>query len=483
MLSRTSLQKMIAAALMAAVVGIYFAVVPVARHAGAATDSAKPADQVVIALPDFTTLVEQYGNAVVNVRMERTTPAIAQTPGPQNPNDPFPEFFRRFGPTPQPDQMPQRGQGSGFIISADGSILTNAHVVDGATNVVVKLNDRREFDAKVVGIDKQSDVAVLKIDATGLPTVKIGDPNRLKVGEWVIAIGSPFGLESTVTSGIVSAKARGLPDSNYVPFIQTDVAVNPGNSGGPLFNMKGEVVGINSQIFSRTGGYMGLSFAIPIDVAMNIRKQLVDNGKVVRGRIGVNIQDVDQALANSFGMPKPQGALVSRVEPGGPADKAGLRTGDVILGLNGDEITQLSQLPSRIAALAPGSNAKLQIWRDRGRRDVDVKIGTLEDEKIASAPTVSGADSGKLGLAVRELTAEERQYLNADADNGLVVEGAGGAAARAGIQPGDVILAFNNKPVKSVKELRDLVDKADGKTVALLIQRRNIRTYVPVDIG
>ena len=481
MFSRIDLKKLLVAALLMALVGVYFAAVPVARHAGAAADAPKPADQVVVALPDFTTLVEQYGNAVVNVRMERTTPEIAQAPAPQNPNDPFSEFFRRFGPMPQPDQSPQRGQGSGFIISADGSILTNAHVVDGATSVVVKLNDRREFDAKVVGIDKQTDVAVLKIDATGLPTVRIGDPSRLKVGEWVIAIGSPFGLESTVTSGIVSAKARGLPDSNYVPFIQTDVAVNPGNSGGPLFNMKGEVVGINSQIFSRTGGYMGLSFAIPIDVAMNVRKQLVDNGKVTRGRIGVNIQDVNQALANSFGMPKPQGALVSRVEPGGPADKAGLKTGDVILGVNGDDITQLSQLPSRIAALPPGSNAKLQIWRDGGRRDVEVKIGALEEEQMASAATVSSANSGKLGLALRELTPDERKSLNAD--NGLVVESAAGAAARAGIQPGDVILALNNKPVKSVKELRELVDKADGRTIALLIQRRDVRTYVPVPIG
>ena len=478
MFSRIHLKQLLAAALLAALVGVYFAAVPVARHAGAATDGANPADQVVVALPDFTTLVQQYGNTVVNVRMERTTPAIAQVPGPQDPIDPFSEFFRRFGPTPmpQPDQSPQRGQGSGFIISADGNILTNAHVVDGATSVVVKLNDRREFDAKVVGIDKQTDVAVLKIDATGLPTVRIGDPSKLKVGEWVIAIGSPFGLESTVTSGIVSAKARGLPDSNYVPFIQTDVAVNPGNSGGPLFNMKGEVVGINSQIFSRTGGYMGLSFAIPIDVAMNVRKQLVDNGKVIRGRIGVNIQEVNQALANSFGMPKPQGALVSRVEPGGPADKAGLTTGDVILGVNGDDITQLSQLPSRIAALAPGSTAKLQIWRDGGRHDVEVKIGALEEEQMASATSVESTDGGKLGLALREL-----QSLNAD--SGLVVENAAGAAAKAGIQPGDVILAFNNKPVKSVKELRELVDKANGGTVALLIQRRNVRTFVPVPIG
>jgi serine protease Do len=481
MLTSINVKRLIAAALMAAVAGIYVVAAPGTRTADANSDAPRAADQVTVALPDFTTLVEQYGSAVVNVRMERTTPAAARAPGPRTPDDPFSEFFRRFGPPQQPDNTPMSGQGSGFIIGSDGTILTNAHVVDGATSVVVKLNDRREYDAKVIGIDKQTDVAVLKIDATNLPTVKIGEPDRLKVGEWVIAIGSPFGLENTVTSGIVSAKARGLPDSNYVPFIQTDVAVNPGNSGGPLFNMKGEVVGINSQIFSRTGGYMGLSFAIPIDVAMNIKTQLVDNGKVTRGRIGVNIQDVNQALANSFGMPKPQGALISRVEPGGPADKAGLKSGDVILGINGEEITQLSQLPSRIAAIAPGTTARLQVWRDGGQRDIDVQIGALDEQQTASAAPVAGTDDGKLGLAVRELTKEERESINAD--SGLVVENAGGAAARAGIQAGDVILALNNRPVKSVKELRQLVEKADGKTVALLIQRRDVRTYVPVETG
>lgn len=480
-ISRNSLKKLLAAALLAGLAGVYFAAVPTTRHAGAATEASKSADQVTVALPDFTTLVEQYGNAVVNVSMERVTPAAAQAPGPQIPNSPFDDFFRRFGPQAQPDQMPMQGQGSGFIVSSDGTILTNAHVVDGATSVVVKLNDRREYDAKVIGVDKQSDVAVLKIDAKNLPTVKIGDPNKLKVGEWVIAIGSPFGLENTVTSGIVSAKSRALPGSNYVPFIQTDVPVNPGNSGGPLFNMKGEVVGINSQIFSRSGGYMGLSFAIPIDVAVNVEKQLVDNGKVTRGRIGVNIQDVNQALANSFGMSKPQGALVSRVEPGGPADKAGLKSGDVILGVNGVEITQLSQLPSQIAALPPGSTAKLQIWRDHARKDVQVKIGAVDEAQTAEASPARNVDDGKLGLALRELTPAERESINAD--SGLVVENAGGAAARAGIQPGDVVLALNNEPIKSVKELREMVEKAKGKTVALLIQRRDVRTYVPVDIG
>ncbi len=480
MSSNITWKKLLGAVLATALIGGYFTTVHGARDAGAANESSSASEAVVVGLPDFTALVEQYGNAVVNVRMERTTPTAAPAPGPQVP-DPFSEFFRRYGPAPQPEQMPQRGQGSGFIVSADGVILTNAHVVDGATSVIVKLSDRREFEATVVGVDRQTDVAVLKIDAENLPAVKVGNPERLKVGEWVIAIGSPFGLENTVTSGIVSAKARGLPDSNYVPFIQTDVAVNPGNSGGPLFNMKGEVVGINSQIFSRTGGYMGLSFAIPIDVAMNVKTQLVENGKVTRGRIGVNIQEVDQALANSFGLSKPRGALVSRVEPGGPADKAGLRGGDVILGVNGQEITQLSQLPSRIATLAPGTNATLQIWRDGAQRDVEVRIGALEADQVAVANAPSGTADGKLGLAVRELTAEERKALKAEA--GLVVEKVQGPAARAGIQAGDVILALNNTPLKSPEDLRKMVEKAEGKTVALLIQRRDTRTYVPVQIG
>ena len=295
-----------------------------------------------------------------------------------------------------------RGEGSGFIVSADGIILTNAHVVDGAQKVTVKLTDRREFEASVIGADAKSDVAVLKIDARDLPVTRLGDPRTLQVGEWVVAIGSPFGLENTVTAGIVSAKGRSLPDDTYVPFIQTDVAVNPGNSGGPLFNMRGEVVGINSQIYSRSGGYQGLSFAIPIDVAMNVSKQLQAKGHVTRGKLGVGIQDVDQALAESFGLDVPRGALVSSVEKGGPAEKAGLREGDVILGFDGQTIDSAGQLPSAVAATDPGKAVAVQVWRDRANREISVKLGqTTEDDAVAA--NVDGTSAGRLGMMVRPL--------------------------------------------------------------------------------
>jgi serine protease Do len=484
MQSRRSLTKLVAAALLPALIGIYYVLaLPGHTHAGAqAADRAQPAP-LVTGLPDFTQLVERYGPAVVNVSVARNVPVARAIPFPGVPeNDPFYDFFRRFAPpTPPQGEAPlQRGQGSGFIVSADGLILTNAHVVADASEVSVKLTDRREFEAKVVGVDRRTDVAVLKIDAEGLPAVKIGDPDRLRVGEWVLAIGSPFGLENSVTSGIVSAKSRSLPDGSYVPFIQTDVAVNPGNSGGPLFNMSGEVVGINSQIFSRTGGYMGLSFAIPIDVAMNVKDQLVAHGSVTRGRIGVNIQEVDQALANSFGLPKPRGALVSRVEPGSPAEKAGIRTGDVILGVNGKELDQLSELPAAIAAIRPGTSVKLQVWRDRASRDIAVTVGELREDKVALGAPDAKPDPTKLGLALRELTPQERDQIKAD--GGLIVEDVQGAAARAGIQRGDVILAVGDTPVKSVEQLEKLTEKS-GKTVALLIQRNDVRTYVPVQVG
>jgi serine protease Do len=484
---RITTQKLLVAAVIPAVFGIYYAVaMPGNSTANAAAQTATATQSgAVQQLPNFSQIVEQNGPAVVNVSVTKSAQAGAQ-PGPQGvpENDPFFEFFRRFGPPQQQGEPPmQRGQGSGFIVSADGLILTNAHVVSDATEITVKLTDKREFDAKVVGIDKRTDIAVLRIDADKLPTVRIGDAEHLKVGEWVAAIGSPFGFENTVTSGIVSAKARALPDENYVPFIQTDVAVNPGNSGGPLFNMNGEVVGINSQIFSRTGGYMGLSFAIPIDMAMKIKDELVQHGKVTRGRIGVQIQEVNQALANSFGLPKAQGALIAGVEPGSPADKAGLKSGDVVLSVNGKEVSQLGQLSGEIAGMKPGSTAKLELWRNGSRSNVDVRIGELnEPTNVAAAGQGAQGDAPKLGLTVRELAPAEREQLKAE--GGLVVQNATGAAARAGIQPGDVILALNDTPVKSVEQLKSLVKKSEkSKTVALLVQRDEARIYVPLTLG
>jgi serine protease Do len=371
------------------------------------------------------------------------------------------------------------GVGSGFIVSKDGYVLTNAHVVDGAKEVDVKLADKREFRAKVIGSDRKSDVAVVKIDAKDLPTVKIGNPASTRVGEWVAAIGAPFGLDNTVTSGIVSAKSRALPNDSLVPFIQTDVAVNPGNSGGPLFNMNGEVIGINSQIYSRTGGYMGLSFAIPIDVAMQVKDQLITTGKVTRGRIGVSIQPVNAALAESFGMKKAEGALISQVEADGPAAKAGIKSGDVILSWNGKPVESANGLPLAVSTTKPGEKAKVELWRDGAKREITVTVGEMPGDKVE----VAKADTkpqGKLGVAVRPLEQNEAKQLGTE--GGLVVEQAAGAAARAGMQKGDVILGVNGKPVKSVEDLRAAIDAA-GKNAAVLVQRGEARIFVPVTIG
>jgi serine protease Do len=418
--------------------------------------------------PDFTQLVQQAGPAVVNISVTAKAAPAAQAL-PFDKDDPFYEFFRRFQPQ-MPDRVPMHGVGSGFIVSPDGYILTNAHVVDGAKEVDVKLTDRREFVAKVVGVDAKSDVALIKIDAKDLPVVRVGNPADVKVGQWVVAMGSPFGFENSVTAGIVSAKSRSLGDG-YVPFIQTDVAVNPGNSGGPLFDLAGNVVGINSQIYSRTGGYMGLSFAIPIDVAMHVKEELQKHGKVTRGRIGVAIQPLDQRLAQSFGLDKPQGALVSSVADDGPAQRAGVKPGDVILGWNGTAVDEANSLPVLVARSAPGTQAKLRIWRDGKERSLEVKVGTMpgEQAQVASAGG-EPANAAKLGLTLRP------------SDAGLVVEDADGAAAAAGVRPGDVILALNNQPVKSVEQLRGLLDKAAGH-VALLVQRGESKMYVPVDVG
>jgi serine protease Do len=444
-------------------------------------------------LPDFAAIVDANKAAVVNITAttlkasaqgdeEEGAPQQFQSPFGGGPNDPFEQFFRHFqGPTPQVPQVPRTGLGSGFIVDQAGIILTNAHVVEGADEVRVKLPDRREFKGKVVGIDTTTDVAVVKIDATGLPAVKIGEPSKVRVGEWVLAIGSPFGFENTVTAGIVSATSRSLPEGSYVPFIQTDAAVNPGNSGGPLFNLKGEVIGINSQIFSRSGGSQGLAFAIPIDVAMQVEQQIVQHGKVAHGRLGVMIQDVNQALAGNFGLKAPKGALVSSVQKDSPGAKAGLKPGDVILTLNGEEIGGSSDLPPKIASLNPGSKVTLGIWRDGAAKDLTATIGTMDEGKnvVASAGS-QDLGNARLGIAVRPLTAEERR--DNDMGGGLVVQDVAGAAERAGVRPGDVIVAVNTQPVRTVEELKALVAKS-GKTVALLVQRDNAQIFIPVTLG
>jgi len=451
---------------------------PIAKsHAAApATTAAQPGRH----LPDFSELVESQGPAVVNISITQRT-ASGPRELPFKPGDPMYEFFRRFQiPMPDAQPMPRHGVGSGFIITSDGYILTNAHVVADASEVTVRLTDKLELKAKVIGVDRRTDVAVVKVEATGLPTVKIGDPSRVKVGEWVAAIGSPFGLENTVTAGIVSAKHRALPSENYVPFIQTDVAVNPGNSGGPLFNMAGEVVGINSQIYSRTGGYMGLSFAIPIDTAMKIRDDLVKYGKVNRGRIGVTIQGVTKDLADSFGLSKPQGALVSAVEAGSPAEKAGLKAGDVILSVDGKAIEQSVELPRLVGETKPGTTLGMNVWRKGATQNVRVTVGEMPAEKVAAVSGGEEVKPGKLGVVVRPLSPEERKSRGID--GGVVVDQVDGPAAKAGIQAGDVILAFGNEKVENAEQLRKLVDKSKG-SVAVLVKRDEATIYVPVKIG
>jgi len=447
-------------------------------------------------LPDFATLVEQVGPAVVNVSVVEQAHHVGRNSSDDDSasDDPFQEFFRRFG-IPAPDggnggrrgyDVPQRqGEGSGFIVSADGYILTNAHVVADADEVTVRMTDRREYPAKVVGIDKRSDVAVIKIEGKNLPVVKIGDPSKLRPGEWVLAIGSPFSFENSVTAGIVSATGRSMPgEDGLVPFIQTDVAVNPGNSGGPLFNLNGEVVGINSQIYSRSGGYMGISFAIPIDVAQNVRTQLVSTGKVTRGRIGVQIQEVNAQFADAFGLDRPRGALVTQVVDGGPAEKAGVKTGDVILGVNGKPVERSTQLPSVISSIQPGETAKLEVWRDKSSKVLNVKVDAFPDEtqKVANDTTnrEEPAKADKLGLSVRPLGADERK--SASTEGYLLVEDVDGPAARAGVRRGDVILGVNGKSVKSISDLRNATQNG-SKTVAILLERDGNQLFLPIRIS
>jgi len=453
------------------------------------------------ALPDFTDLIDTHGAAVVNISTVQTHSTLRNKTIPGMPNipenSPFYEFFRRHSPPGSiprdqfphatPREFESKSLGSGFIISADGYILTNAHVVNSADEITVKLNDKREFRAEVIGADRKTDIALLKIEASNLPKVTQGDPNKLRVGEWVVAIGSPFGFESSVTAGIVSAKGRSLAQENYVPFIQTDVAINPGNSGGPLFNMKGEVVGINSQIYSRTGGYMGLSFAIPIDVATGISNQLKATGKVSRGRIGVMIQEVTKELAESFGLDKPSGALVTLVQKGGPADMAGLKTKDVITGFDSKVVNTSSDLPRIVGATKPGSEVSIQVWRNGSTKKLIVQVDEFpSDEKITSLESKRSNKSdasNRIGLALRELSDNEKRQF--EINNGLLVEDMRqGIASRSGMRSGDIVLGINNQDVTTVGRFNQLLSKIrKGRNIALLVRRGNTTSFITMKLN
>ena len=462
-----------------------------ARAVGApATAAAVAAPAAMVTLPDFSTITSRDGPAVVNISVTGTEKApdddtMAQLQG-IDPDDPMFQFFRHFqgqmGPRgPQQQRaVPVRSQGSGFIVDPSGIIMTNAHVVKDAKEVTVKLTDRREYRAKVLGADAKTDIAVLKIDAKNLPVLALGNTKDLKVGEWVLAIGSPFGFENTVTAGVVSAKGRSLPDDSYVPFIQTDVAVNPGNSGGPLLNARGEVVGINSQIYSRSGGYQGVSFAIPIDVAVQVKDQIVATGKAQHARLGIAVQEVNQAFADSFKLDKPEGALVSNIEKGGPGDHAGLKAGDVIRKVDGQAIVSSGDLPAVIGQQAPGKKVTLEVWRQGERQELQARLGDASDKPAQVAKADNTAGQGKLGLALRPLQPQEQRA--ASVDGGLLIEDVAGPSAMAGVQAGDVLLAINGTPAKSLEQVRQAVAKAD-KSVALLIQRGEDKIFVPVRLG
>ena len=465
----------------------------VASAVSAATNAASvaPAAGAPIPLmtaPNYRAIVAQNQAAVVGISIvgeqkvaSRGSSRGSPFGGGDDDNDPFSFFFRNMPHGPNGGTVPVRAQGSGFIVSSDGLILSNAHVVENATTVTVKLSDHREFKAKVLGSDKTSDIAVLKIDAKSLPTVRIGNSEQLSVGDYVLAIGQPFGLEETATAGIVSATSRALPGDGYVPFIQTDAAVNPGNSGGPLFDSSGAVVGINSQIYSNSGGYQGVSFAIPINLAKQVQEQIVKTGKVAHGRLGVHVQAVDQSLADSFGLDSPAGALVSSVEPGSAAAEAGLKAGDVVLDYNGAPVRDSSALSMHVNTTPPGEKATLNVWRDGKKLTLTAKIRSA-DEQVASADDHSGggASPATLGLTVRPLTREEREQ--AGVTSGLVVQSAEGKAAEAGIQEGDVLLGVDGTPVESVAQLRKLVQEKH-KRAALLIQRGDDRLFVPIALG
>jgi serine protease Do len=434
--------------------------------------------------PNYRAIVRQWGPAVVGVTVEGTRKLSVDGPsGFDWGEDPFFQFFRGLPGLqfriPHSAEQPFRGQGSGFIISSDGLILTNAHVVRDAQEVTVKLADRRELTAKVLGADPATDIAVLRVKAGGLPTVKFGDAKSLQVGDYVLAIGAPFGFDQSATAGIVSAKGRSLPGDAYVPFIQTDAAVNPGNSGGPLFDAAGNVVGINAQIYTQTGGYQGLSFAIPIDVALHAKDQIVATGHASHARLGVMVQDVNQSLAESFGLERPDGALVSSVDPDGPAAAAGLKPGDVITQVDGAPIERAGDLSNRIGMSAPGTRVTLKVWRDRSSRDFGVKLARADSGSAQQAGS-GGDEHGQLGLALRPLTQQERGERSLD--HGLIVEEASGPAARAGIQPGDVVLGIDGQPAHSVDQIRSVV-RGHPKSVALLIEREGQKIFVPVKLG
>ncbi len=460
-----------------------------------AQQALQPSAAVVRGLPDFTELVEQVGPSVVNIRtLEKVRPSESANGGP---DEEMQELFRRFFGVPmpnlprqaprqnrpQPEEAQPRGVGSGFILTADGYIMTNAHVVDGADEVVVTLTDKREFKAKIVGADKRTDVAVVKISATGLPAVKVGDVSRLKVGEWVMAIGSPFGLENTVTAGIVSAKQRDTGD--YLPFIQTDVAINPGNSGGPLINMRGEVVGINSQIYSRSGGFMGISFSIPMDEAIRVSDQLRANGRVTRGRIGVQIDQVTKEVAESIGLGKPQGALIRGVEEGSPAEKAGIEAGDIITKFDGKSIDKASDLPRLVGNTKPGSRVSVTVFRRGASKDLNLTVAEVPAEKAVAQKGQEerkGSAAAPLGLVVADLSDAQKRELRVR--GGVRIESAGEPAARAGLREGDVILAIANTEVLGVRDFEAIMARVDkNRPVSLLIRRGDVAQYVLVRPG
>ncbi|MFA6902525.1 MAG: DegQ family serine endoprotease [Gallionellaceae bacterium] len=435
----------------------------------------------LVALPSFAELVKREGPAVVNISTTQNI-SVGVMPFPgfpgMQPDDPFFEFFRRFSPGDQLQrEFKTQSLGSGFIISPDGYIMSNAHVVSNADEIVVRLTDKREFKARVIGIDQRSDIALLKIDASGLPVVTLGDSSKLEVGEWVVAIGSPFGFTNSVSQGIVSAKERSLPGGDVVPFIQTDVPINPGNSGGPLFNLNGEVVGINSQIYSRSGGYMGLSFAIPIDMAIRVKDDLLKHGSVKRGWLGIRIQDVSDEHAKSFDLEKASGVLVASIEKDSPAERAGLQIGDIILKLNGKVLASAGELVRAVSDEAPGARVRLQLWRDGAGKEVTVTLGDAAAASGAKPQTGKAQGDAQLGMSLRELSRDEQRRLQTEA--AILVESVTGIAAKSGIQPGDLILAVNSKRVSGIRQLREVLGRA-GKRAALLVQRGGNMMFIPL---